>query len=108
MGKVKIRVAVLALAITENNKSSMEDKRTEVMTILQDYFCRDTPLDVATDSILRLFGVSGSLPSFDPLDDENSEIYKIGREIAEMSDEEFEANCKAFEKMIKRSKGNER
>lgn len=51
---------------------------------------------------------SGSLPSVDPLDDENSEIHKIGREIAEMSDKEFEANCKAFEKMIKRSKGNDR
>ena len=38
----------------------MEDKRMQVMTILQDYFCRDTPLDVATDSILRLLGVSDS------------------------------------------------
>lgn len=38
----------------------MEDKRIQVMTILQDYFCRDTPLDVATDSILRLFSVSNS------------------------------------------------
>ena len=37
----------------------MEDKRIQVMTILQDYFCRDTPLDVATDSILRLFSVAG-------------------------------------------------
>lgn len=37
----------------------MEDKRIQVMTILQDYFCRDTPLDVATDSILRLFSVVG-------------------------------------------------
>lgn len=35
----------------------MEDKRIQVMTILQDYFCRDTPLDVAADSILRLFSV---------------------------------------------------
>lgn len=52
--------------------------------------------------------VSGSLPSVDPLDDENSEIHKIGREIAEMSDEEFEANCKALEKMLKGSKGNDR
>jgi hypothetical protein len=37
----------------------MEDKRIQVMTILQDYFCKDTPLDVATDSILRLFSVVG-------------------------------------------------
>lgn len=51
--------------------------------------------------------VSGSLPSVDPLDDENSEIHKIGREIAEMSDVEFEANCKAIEKMLKGSKGND-
>lgn len=41
----------------ENNKRSMEDKRTEVMKILQDYFNRPTPLDKATDSILRLFSV---------------------------------------------------
>ena len=47
---------------------------------------------------LRQQHVSGSLPSVDPLDDENSEIHKIGREIAEMSDEEFESNCKALEK----------
>ena len=42
----------------------MEDKRIQVMTILQDYFCRDTPLDVATDSILRLFSVVGRSESF--------------------------------------------
>ena len=57
---------------------------------------------------LRQTLVSGSLPSVDPLDDENSEIHKIGREIAEMSDEEFEANSKALEKMLKGSKGNDR
>lgn len=57
---------------------------------------------------LRQPPVSGSLPSVDPLDDENSEIHKIGREIAEMSDEEFESNCKALEKMLKGSKGNDR
>jgi hypothetical protein len=66
------------------------------------------PVQQALSELLRLFIVSGSLPSVDPLDDENSEIHKIGREIAEMSDKEFEANCKAFEKMIKRSKGNDR
>ena len=65
------------------------------------------PVQQALSELLRLFIVSGSLPSVDPLDDENSEIHKIGREIAEMSDKEFEANCKAFEKMIKRSKGND-
>lgn len=57
---------------------------------------------------LVLSHVSGSLPPIDPLDDENSEIYKIGREIAEMSDEEFEANCKAFEGLINKSKGTDR
>ena len=66
------------------------------------------PVQQALSELLRLFIVSGSLPSVDPLDDENSEIHKIGREIAEMSDKEFEANCKAFEKIIKRSKGNDR
>lgn len=66
------------------------------------------PVQQALSELLLLFSVSGSLPSVDPLDDENSEIHKIGREIAEMSDEEFETNCKAFEKMIKLSKGNDR
>lgn len=66
------------------------------------------PVQQALSELLLLFSVSGSLPSVDPLDDESSEIHKIGREIAEMSDEEFETNCKAFEKMIKLSKGNDR
>jgi hypothetical protein len=57
---------------------------------------------------LRQHFVSGSLPSIDPLDDENSEIHKIGREIAEMSDEEFDNNCKAITDMLSRSKGNDR
>ena len=50
----------------------------------------------ALDELLILFSTIGS-SSVDTLDDENSEIYKIGLEIAEMSDEEFETNCKAFE-----------
>ena len=62
----------------------------------------------AMNQVLRQPHVSGALQSVDPLDDENSEIHKIGREIAEMSDEEFEANCKAIEKMLKGSKGNDR
>lgn len=57
---------------------------------------------------LVLSHVSGLLPPIDPLDDENSEIHKIGREIAEMSDKEFEDNCKAFERLINKSKGNDR
>lgn len=57
---------------------------------------------------LSLGAVSGSLPPIDPLDDENSEIYKIGREIAEMSGEELEANCNAFEKVINKSRVNDR
>lgn len=40
----------------------------------------------------------------DPLDDENSEISKIGREIAEMSDQEFEDNLKKIETIFKRVK----
>ena len=55
-----------------------------------------------------LTDVSGSLLTVDPLDDENSEINKIGREIAEMSDEEFDANCKKIEKLLLKSKGNDR
>lgn len=55
-----------------------------------------------------LTDVSGSFPTVDPLDDENSEINKIGREIAEMSDEEFDANCKKIEKLLLKSKGNDR
>lgn len=57
---------------------------------------------------LTLTDVSGSFPTVDPLDDENSEINKIGREIAEMSDEEFDANCKKIEKLLLKSKGNDR
>ncbi len=66
------------------------------------------PVQQALSELLLLFSVSGSLPSIDPLDDENSEIHKIGREIAEMSDEEFENNCKAISDMLSRSKGNDR
>lgn len=83
------------------------EKKQEIIRIIKKY--RDTEyLDVAADEILRLFDVSGSLQAYDPLDDENSEIYKIGREIAEMSDEEFEANCKAISDMLSKSKGNGR
>ena len=61
---------------------------------------------------LRQPPVSGALPSIDPLDDEDSEIHKICREIAEMSDEEFKANCKAISDMLSKSKskskGNDR
>lgn len=56
------------------------------------------------EAALRQPPVSGALPSIDPLDDEDSEIHKIGREIAEMSDEEFEANCKAISDMLSKSK----
>jgi|LakMenE01Jun11ns_1017448.scaffolds.fasta_scaffold9382663_1 hypothetical protein len=66
------------------------------------------PVQQALSELLLLFSVSGSLPSIDPLDDENSEIHKIGREIAEMSDEEFDNNCKAITDMLSRSKGNDR
>jgi len=52
----------------------MEDKRIQVMTILQDYFCKDTPLDVATDSILRLFSVVGRSEQLQP----EQECYKSG------------------------------
>jgi len=97
----------LALPLTENNKSS-SDMEKQIENILIKVDEGTMPVQQALSELLRLFIVSGSLPSVDPLDDENSEIHKIGREIAEMSDKEFEANCKAFEKMIKRSKGNDR
>jgi hypothetical protein len=51
---------------------------------------------------------SSPLTSIDTFDDENSIINKIGREIAEMSDEEFENNCKEISDMLSRSKGNDR
>jgi len=66
------------------------------------------PVQQALSELLLLFSVSGSLPSIDPLDDENIEIHKIGREIAEMSDEEFDNNCKAITDILSRSKGNDR
>ena len=57
---------------------------------------------------LRKHAVSGLLHSVDTLDDENSEIHKVVREIGEMSDEEFEDNSKAISEMLSRSKGNDR
>ena len=61
----------------------MEDKRIQVMTILQDYFCKDTPLDVATDSILRLFSVVGrseQLKAVEKLKDFAYEVCPLHRE----------------------------
>jgi hypothetical protein len=52
-------MGIIFIVPNGNNKRSMEDKITEVMRILQDYFNRPTPLDEATDSILRLFSVVG-------------------------------------------------
>jgi hypothetical protein len=65
------------------------------------------PVQQALSELLLLFSVIGSLPSIDPLDDKNSEIHKIGREIAEVPDEEFDNNCKAITDMLSRSKGND-
>jgi hypothetical protein len=42
----------------------------------------------------------------DTLDDENSEISKIGYEIARMPYEEFEANLKKLESIFKKPKSN--
>jgi hypothetical protein len=39
--------------------------------------------------------------TYDNLDDNDSEINEIGREIAEMSDEEFLASCETFAKILK-------
>lgn len=82
--------------------------KEEILDIANKLYHNHLTPETATNLLLDLFAVSGSLPSVDPLDDENSEIHKIGREIAEMSDEEFDANCKAIEKMLKGSKGNDR
>ena len=38
----------------------MEEKRIKVMEIMQDYFCRDTSLNAATESIMQLFNCSCS------------------------------------------------
>jgi hypothetical protein len=42
--------------------------------------------------------------TIDSLDDEDSEIYKMGSEIAEMPIEELGANCDAFIAILKKSK----
>lgn len=63
---------------------------------------------------LRIHDVSGSFGTIskketvDPLDDEDSDIHKIGREIAEMSDEEFDTNSELIDEMLKGSKSNDR
>lgn len=82
--------------------------KEEILDIAKKLYHNHLTPELATDLLLRLFDVSGSLPSIDTLDDENNEIHKIGREIAEMSDEEFEANCKAISDMLSKSKGNDR
>ena len=43
---------------------------------------------------------AATLVASDPLDDENSALHKIGREIAEMSDEQFDQNCKKLDRLI--------
>lgn len=58
-------------------------------------------LDIYDASKVKQIGLFTEL---DPLDDENSEINKIGREIAQMSDEEFDANIKNLERIFKRTK----
>jgi hypothetical protein len=56
---------------------------------------------------LRQQATIGLLFSIDTLDDESNEIHKIGKEIAEMSDEEFEANTKAISDMFLNSRSNQ-
>lgn len=64
--------------------------------------------EYAQSKIDALQSVSGSLPKIDPLDDENSDISKIGKEIANMTDEEFEENLKKIEGLFKKHKENNR
>jgi hypothetical protein len=73
--------------------------KKKINEILLDHAKGKLTTDEATQKIFDLL-------SFDSLDDEDSEIYKIGKEIAEMTDEEFENNSKEIEKMLLRSKNN--
>lgn len=52
---------------------------------------------------ISMAGLIYVLQTYDDFKNENSNISKMGREIAEMNDEEFEANCRRFEKALRKS-----
>jgi len=68
--------------------------KEKVRDILLNFSEGKLTINEATRQILDLF--------LDPLDDEDSEINKVAKEIAEMPFEEFERNCKEIEKMLSR------
>jgi predicted transcriptional regulator len=70
--------------------------KEKISEILLNFSEGKLTINEATQQILDLF--------IDKLDDEDSEIYKLGKEIAEMPIEEFENNCKEIEKMLSKSK----
>jgi chromosome condensin MukBEF complex kleisin-like MukF subunit len=70
--------------------------KQKISKILWDFAQCKLSLDEATQRIFDLF--------VDLLDDEDSEIHKVGKEIAEMSDKEWEDNAKKIEEMLSRTK----
>jgi DNA-binding ferritin-like protein (Dps family) len=72
--------------------------KQKISKILWDFAQCKLSLDEATQRIFDLF--------VDSLDDEDSEIHKVGKEIAEMSDEELQENAKKIEEMLSKSKRN--
>lgn len=86
------------------------DMKKQIENILIKVDIGTLPVQQALIETLFLFNVSELMPSIDSLDDENSEINKIGREVAEMTDEEFENNSNELDMWIKslRSKRSNR
>jgi DNA-binding ferritin-like protein (Dps family) len=70
--------------------------KQKISKILWDFAQCKLSLDEATQRIFDLF--------VDSLDDEDSEIHRVGKEIAEMSDEEWKDNAKKIEDMLSRTK----
>jgi hypothetical protein len=72
--------------------------KEKISEILLNFSEGKLTINEATRQISDLF--------IDPLDDEDSEIYKLGKEIAEMPIEEFERNCKMIEEMLSKNNRN--
>jgi len=86
----------------ENNY--YEEIREKINKILLDFSQGKLTKDETINQLFEAFSVRGMLP--DTLEDENSEIYQIGKEIAEMSEEEFENSCKIIDEILSKANKN--
>lgn len=100
-----------------NKELELIGKLTEVAMTVAELKAENKILKDINENLmqaLRIHDVSGSCETIskketvDQLDDEDSDIHKIGREIAEMSDEEFDTNSELIDEMLKGSKSNGR